>query len=58
MGSGFDARTFAEYCDRMRVMQFLMALYDKFEPVQASLLHRDPFPCLETIVLKLLTEDT
>jgi len=56
--STIDARKFAEYRDRMRVMQFLMALNDEYEPVRASLLHRDPLPHLEVVVSELLTEET
>ena len=48
----------AEHCDRIRVMQFLMALNDEFEPVRASILHRDPFPSIETVVSDLLNEET
>lgn len=53
-----DACKFAEYRDCMRVMQFLIALNDEFQPMRASLLHRDPFPRLETVVSELLTEET
>ncbi|KAH9615470.1 hypothetical protein KSS87_001657, partial [Heliosperma pusillum] len=42
-----DAEKFITYRDKMRVMQFLMALDKSYEPVRGSLLHREVFPTLE-----------
>lgn len=46
------------YRDKLRVMQFLMALHSDYEPVRASLLHRETFPKLESVVAELLPEET
>jgi len=46
-----DAEKFFVYHDNMRVMQFLMALHTDYEPIRASLLHREKFPKLEMLLL-------
>lgn len=53
-----DAKKFIMYRDNLRVMQFLMALSSDYEPVHASLLHRETFPHLENAVAELLSEET
>lgn len=53
-----DAENFVMYRDKLRVMQFLMALHSDCEPVRASLLHRETFPKLESVVAELLSEET
>jgi len=35
-----------------------MALHSDYEPVRASLLHRETFPKLETVVAELLSKET
>jgi len=47
-----DACKFVEYHDHMRIMQFLMALNDKFELVRVSLLHQDPLHHIEVFILE------
>ena len=53
-----DAQSFVDYRDKDLLVEFLMALTPVFEPVQASLLHRDPLPTLEQVVTELLSEET
>ncbi|GMP77189.1 hypothetical protein CsSME_00033547 [Camellia sinensis var. sinensis] len=53
-----DAALFTTYRDQQRLVQFLMALTPRFEPVRASLLHRTPLPTLEQAVSELLSEET
>jgi len=48
-----DAEKFFVYRDNMRVMQFLMALHTDYELIRASLLHREKFPKLESVVAEL-----
>jgi len=50
-----DAEKFVIYRDKLRIMQFLMALHPDYEPVRASLLHRETFPKLESVVAELLS---
>ncbi|KAF7126447.1 hypothetical protein RHSIM_Rhsim11G0068500 [Rhododendron simsii] len=53
-----DAALFAAYRDQQRLIQFLMALTIDFEPVRASLLHRNPLPTLDQAISELLSEET
>ncbi|KAF7137487.1 hypothetical protein RHSIM_Rhsim07G0087400 [Rhododendron simsii] len=53
-----DAALFAAYRDQQRLIQFLMALTTDFEPVRASLLHRNPLPTLDQAISELLSEET
>ncbi|CAL5399137.1 unnamed protein product [Camellia sinensis] len=53
-----DAALFTTYRDQQRLVQFLMALTPRFEPVRASLLHRTPLPTLEQAISELLSEET
>ncbi|XP_028067417.1 receptor-like protein 15 [Camellia sinensis] len=53
-----DAALFTTYRDQQRLVQFLMALTPRFEPVRASLLRRTPLPTLEQAVSELLSEET
>lgn len=53
-----DAANFYEYRDKQRVMQFLMALEADYENLRGSLLHRETFPTLESVVAELLSEET
>ncbi|GFS37407.1 hypothetical protein Acr_00g0051810 [Actinidia rufa] len=53
-----DIEKFTTYRDGQRLIPFLMALRDDFDPVCASLLHRSPLPTLEDAVSKLLSEKT
>ena len=45
--SSKDAENFVLYRDKLRVMQFLMALHSNYEHVRALLLHSETFPKLE-----------
>ncbi|XP_072084390.1 uncharacterized protein [Arachis hypogaea] len=42
-----DAKAYEDYRNRTRLIQFLMALIDDYEPVRASLLHQNSLPSLE-----------
>ena len=53
-----DAENFITYRDNLCVMQFLMALHSDYEPVRASLLHRETSSKLESIVAELLSKET
>ncbi|GFY95768.1 hypothetical protein Acr_11g0000740 [Actinidia rufa] len=53
-----DSTLFATYRDQQRLILFLMGLYDIYEPVRASLLHRIPLPTLEQAISELLSEET
>ncbi|KAK6120551.1 hypothetical protein DH2020_045703 [Rehmannia glutinosa] len=53
-----DAEKFANWRDRSRLVQFLMALHDDFEPVRASLLYRCTFPTLDQAVQEVIIEET
>ena len=53
-----DVRRYAEYRDETRLIQFLMALTDDYEPVRASLLYQDPLPTLEDALPRLQSEET
>ncbi|XP_028111579.1 uncharacterized protein LOC114309901 [Camellia sinensis] len=53
-----DAALFTTYRDQQRLVQFLMDLTPRFEPVRASLLHRTPLPTLEQAISELLSEET
>ena len=51
-----DAIFYASERDEFRVYQFTVALNDEFETVRSFLLHRDPFPNLDTVVTELCAE--
>ena len=53
-----DAKEFEQYRNRTRLLQFLMALTDEYEPVRASLLHQSPLPTLEEALPRLKSEET
>ena len=53
-----DATLYHTYRDQQRLIQFLMALTQDFEPVRAALLHRVPLPSLESSVAELISEET
>lgn len=52
-----DAIQFTSHRDHQRLMLFLMALTDQFEPVRASLLHCQPLPTLEHAIAELISEE-
>lgn len=52
-----DAEKFFKYCDNLRVMQFLMALNHKYEPIRGSILHRGSLPTIEGAMSELLSEE-
>ncbi|KAM7480832.1 hypothetical protein LguiB_005415 [Lonicera macranthoides] len=53
-----DTEKFETYRDNQRVITLLMGLHDKFEPVRAALLHRNPLPSLDDVITELLSEET
>ncbi|XP_072064209.1 uncharacterized protein [Arachis hypogaea] len=53
-----DAKAYEDYRNRTRLIQFLMALTDDYEPVRASLLHQNPLPSLEDALPRLKSEET
>ncbi|GKV28694.1 hypothetical protein SLEP1_g37711 [Rubroshorea leprosula] len=53
-----DIGKYIEYHDKMRLIQFLMALTDDFEPCRASLLHQPPLPTLDSALSRLLSDET
>ncbi|GFY84807.1 hypothetical protein Acr_03g0015810 [Actinidia rufa] len=53
-----DFTLFATYRDQQRLILFLMGLFDIYEPVRTSLIHRIPLPTLEQAISELLSEKT
>ncbi|XP_072067055.1 uncharacterized protein [Arachis hypogaea] len=53
-----DAKAYEDYRNRTRLIQFLMALTDDYEPVRASLLHQNPLLSLEDALPHLKSEET
>ena len=53
-----DLKTYETHRNRIRLIQFLMALTDDYEPVRASLLHQNPLPTLENALPCLKSEET
>lgn len=53
-----DIKSYAEYRDGTKLIEFLMALTDDYEPVRASLLHQEPLPTLEDALPRLQSEET
>lgn len=47
-----------EYRERRRLVQFLMALRDQFEPLRGAMLHRSPRPTVDSAVRELIAEET
>lgn len=53
-----DVKKFVTYRDGMYlIIQFLMAIRDDFEGAQASLLNHSPFPSLDIVLSKLISEE-
>ncbi|KAJ9555827.1 hypothetical protein OSB04_010441 [Centaurea solstitialis] len=52
------AKLYQAYFNQLHLITILMGLLDKFENVQASLLHRHPLPSLEDAITELLNEET
>ena len=53
-----DAAKFVAYRNGDRLIQFLMALTDDYEPVRAALLNQQPLPTLEAALPRLKSEET
>lgn len=53
-----DTTKFLSYRNQQRLIHFLMALDDIFEPSHAILLHRTPLPTLESAVSELVSYET
>ncbi|XP_057759326.1 uncharacterized protein LOC130979796 [Arachis stenosperma] len=53
-----DAKAYEDYRNRTRLIQFLMALTDDYEPVRASLLHQKSLLSLEDALPRLKSEET
>nr|XP_025662089.1 uncharacterized protein LOC112757747 [Arachis hypogaea] len=53
-----DAKAYEDYQNRTRLIQFLMALTDDYEPVRASLLHQNSLPSLEDALPRLNSKET
>jgi hypothetical protein len=53
-----DLKTYETHRNRIRLIQFLVALTDDYEPVRASLLHQSPLPTLENALPCLKSEET
>src|SRR5262249_9800075 len=53
-----NATKFITYQDFQRIIQFLMALRNKFESIRALLLHCLPLLTLESAITKLLSKET
>ncbi|CAL1410802.1 unnamed protein product [Linum trigynum] len=53
-----DAKQYTTHLDKLRLIQFLMALHPDVETVRASLLHRSPLPTLENAISELISEET
>ena len=43
--------------DEQQLIQFLMALRSDFEGLRGSIMHRSPFPSIDSIVSELLVEE-
>lgn len=44
--------------EEQRLVQFLMAWRDEFEPLRGSILHRSPLPTVADAVSELIAEET
>lgn len=56
----FDETTnkFISYFSQLHLITLLMGITDKFENVQASLLHRHPLPTLDATIPELISEES
>lgn len=43
--------------DEQNMVQFLMALYDDFEGLHGSILHRSPLPLVDLMISELLVDE-
>jgi hypothetical protein len=53
-----DASDYIAFRNSLRLAEFLIAIRDEFEHIQASLLHRSPLPSLESALSELVSEET
>ncbi|GFZ18573.1 remorin family protein [Actinidia rufa] len=49
---------YVQYREKQRLVQFLMALRDQFEPLCGAILHRSPLPSVNGAVHELIAEET
>ena len=49
---------YVQYREKQRLVQFLMALRDQFEPLRGAILHRSPLPSVDGAVHELISEET
>ena len=49
---------YIQYHEKQRLVQFLMALRDQFEPLYGAILHRSPLPLVDGAVHELIAEET
>ncbi|GFZ15814.1 hypothetical protein Acr_25g0002230 [Actinidia rufa] len=49
---------YVQYRQKQRLVQFLMALRDQFEPLRGAILHRSPLPSVDGAVHELIAEET
>ena len=49
---------YVQYREKQRLVQFLMALRDQFEPLCATILHRSPLPLVDGVVHEFIVEET
>ena len=49
---------YVQYREKQRLVQFLMALRDQFEPLCGAILHRSPLPSVDGAVHELIAEET
>ncbi|KAG9453992.1 hypothetical protein H6P81_006896 [Aristolochia fimbriata] len=52
-----DTLLFQSYIDKVKLVQFLMALREDYESVCSSMLHRSPLPSVESALSELLSEE-
>ncbi|GMP52850.1 hypothetical protein CsSME_00018523 [Camellia sinensis var. sinensis] len=50
--------SYTKYREKQRLVQFLMALCDQFEPLWGVILHRFPLPSVDGAIRKLIAEET
>lgn len=50
--------SYLQYMERHKLVQFLMALQDQFEPPHGTNLHRSPLPSVNGVVHELIVEET
>ncbi|GFS37380.1 hypothetical protein Acr_00g0051640 [Actinidia rufa] len=49
---------YVQYREKQRLVQFLMAFRDQFEPLRGVILHRSPLPSVDGVVHELIAEKT